>query len=366
MDSLDFEALRSIGLTTPMRQQLPSLDLDENTRLLRVVEVQREHLLLHDGQAEQRGRLATALVDRLQQDDDAVAVGDWVLVRPDGQGGGHITERLAPLTQLARRVNDGRGSPRRQVLVSNVDTALLVMGLDHDFNLRRLERYLALVRLAGVDALLVLTKADTVDVAQLARRTAQARDCLPAAMSLLALDSRDARAASALQPWVGAGQTLVLLGSSGAGKSTLTNTLTGLQSGQGGQFTGAVRADDSRGRHTTTVRTLRRTAAGACIIDTPGLRALRLDVGDEEQLSEVFGDVARWAASCRFRDCRHQDEPGCAVREAVPPERLRNFQKLLREARRDAMTVLERREQLAVWKARGREGAMRAKAKRSG
>jgi len=369
MDFLDFEALRSIGLSLPLLQQLPSLEFDDATRLLRVVEVQREHLLLHDGQAEQRARLATALVERLQLADDAVAVGDWVLARPEAVGASpgllQITERLVPQTQLARRVNDGRGSPRRQILVSNIDLALLVMGLDHDFNPRRLERYLALVRLAGVDALLVLTKADTVDAAQLARRTAQARSVLPATMNLVALDARDGTAAATLQAWAAPGQTLVLLGSSGAGKSTLTNTLTGLHSGQGGQFTGAVRADDSRGRHTTTVRTLRQTAAGACIIDTPGLRALRLDVGDEDQLAEVFGDVAQWATQCRFRDCQHQQEPGCAVREAVPPERLRNFQKLLREARRDTMTALERRDQLSAWKARGREGAQRAKAKRS-
>lgn len=366
MDSLDFEALRSIGLAMPLLQQLPSLSFDEKSRLLRVIEVQREHLLLHDGVAEQRGRLAHALVNRLQLDDDAVAVGDWVLAQPDAAGPALIIERLLPLTQLARRVNDGRGSPRRQVLVSNIDTALLLMGLDHDFNLRRLERYLALVRLAGVDSVLVLTKADMAEPAQLSRRCAQARECLPAGMSLIALDGRDASAAAELRRWAGPGQTLVLLGSSGAGKSTLTNTLTGLASGAGGQYTGEVRADDSRGRHTTTVRTLRRTAAGACIIDTPGLRALRLDVGEEEQLAQVFGDVTQWAARCRFRDCRHQEEPGCAVREAVAPERLRNFQKLVREARRDTMTALERREQLAMWKARGREGSMRAKAKRSG
>lgn len=370
MDSLDFEALRSIGLAMPLLQQLPAMSGDESASLMRVVEVQREHLLLHDGLAEKRGRLASALVHRLQSDDDAVAVGDWVLAQADAASPASspalIVDRLAPLTQLARRVNDGRGSPRRQILVSNIDTALLVMGLDHDFNLRRLERYLALVRLAAVDAVLVLTKADVAEPAQVARRVAQARECLPLTMSLCALDARDARSAAALKPWADLGQTLVLLGSSGAGKSTLTNTLTGQVSGEGGQFTGAVRADDSRGRHTTTVRTLRRIPGGACIIDTPGLRALRLDVGDEEQLGEVFGDVAQWAAKCRFRDCRHQQEPGCAVREAVPAERLRNFQKLVREARRDTMTALERRDQLAAWKARGREGSMRAKAKRNG
>ncbi len=362
LDSLDFEALHRIGLAAPLLQQLASLAPDGDTRLLRVVEVQREHLLLHDGHAEQRARSGPALLDALQAEDDGLAVGDWVLARPDGQGGWWIVERLAPLTQLARRVNDGRGSPRRQVLVSNVDTAVLVMGLDHDFNLRRLERYLALVRLAGVDAVLVLTKADTVDAATLARRSAQAREILPPATCLLALDGRAAATAQALSPWARAGQTLVLLGSSGAGKSTLTNTLTGLAT----QSTGDVRADDSRGRHTTTVRTLRCTAAGACVIDTPGLRALRLDVGGEGELDAVFGDVAHWAGQCRFRDCRHQAEPGCAVREAVAPERLRNFHKLQREARRDTMTALEQREQVAVWKARGRNAAVRMRAKREG
>ncbi len=362
LESLDFEALHGIGLAAPLLQQLASVAPDADTHLLRVVEVQREHLLLHDGRAECRARISPALLAQLQADDDALAVGDWVLARPDPQGDWWIGTRLAPLTQLARRVNDGRGSPRRQVLVSNVDTAVLVMGLDHDFNLRRLERYLALVKLAGVDAVLVLTKADTVEPATLARRVEQARETLPPSTCLLALDARDASQVAALAPWARAGQTLVLLGSSGAGKSTLTNTLTGLEA----QSTGAVRADDSRGRHTTTVRTLRRTPAGACIIDTPGLRALRLDVGDEDQLGAVFDDVARWAAQCRFRDCHHEAEPGCAVREAVAPERLRNFHKLQREARRDTMTALERREQVAAWKARGRNAAVRVRAKREG
>lgn len=362
LDSIDFEALRSIGLAAPLLQQLPSLPHDADTRLLRVVEVQREHVLLHNGHDTCRGRSTGALAAWLQAEDDALTVGDWVLARPDGQGGQLVTERLAPLTRLARRVNDGRGSPRRQVLVSNIDTALLVMGLDHDFNLRRLERYLALVRLAGVEGVLVLTKADAIDGVVLARRCEQAQACLPPGMAMLAVDARSDAPARLLQPWAQAGRTLVLVGSSGAGKSTLTNSLTG----DDGQTTGAVRADDSRGRHTTTVRTLYRTPAGACIIDTPGLRALRLDVGNEAQLDEVFGDVAQWASQCRFRDCRHGAEPGCAVREAVPPERLRNFHKLQREARRDTLTALERREQVAQWKARGRQAHLSMRAKRSG
>ncbi|MBC7940299.1 MAG: GTPase RsgA, partial [Chitinophagaceae bacterium] len=162
-----------------------------------------------------------------------------------------------------------------------------------------------------------------------------------------------------LAPWLQPGNTLVLLGSSGAGKSTLTNALMGSAL----QSTGANRDGDSRGRHTTTTRSLHALAGGACIIDTPGLRTLRLD-GDPEALDAVFDDINRLAGGCRFRDCQHEQEPGCAVREGVPAERLRSFHKLLREARRDTLTALERRAQLSQWKARGRAAKVRIEQKR--
>ncbi len=156
-----------------------------------------------------------------------------------------------------------------------------------------------------------------------------------------------------------AGRTLVLLGSSGAGKSTLTNTLLGAPV----QDTGAVRAHDSRGMHTTTARTLHLLPGGACIIDTPGLRTLRPDA-DEATLGASFADVGAAALRCRFRDCRHGAEPGCAVRESVDPDRLRNFQKLLRETRRDSLTWVERRQQLSAWKSRGKATRERMRLKR--
>jgi len=374
----DFSALRAIGLGEAMRGQLAHGVADAQARPMRLIEVQREHWLLHDGHAAHRARCSPALAHDLAAADDALAVGDWVLARADATGGCLITCRLLPHSQIARRTangraKDGRGAAQRQVLVSNVDTALLVMGLDHDFQLRRLERYLALVRLAGVAAVLLLSKADTVAPELAAQRLAQAADILPPNMPALALDLRRPAAAGALAAWLQPGQTLVLLGSSGAGKSTLANTLMQAFSDAAaavmvpdpaGRLTGAARADDSRGRHTTTARTLLPLAGGACIIDTPGLRALRLDVEDADQLADAFGDVARFAPLCRFRDCRHQQEPGCAVREAVPEPRLRNYQKLLREAGRDSLTVLQRREQVALWKARGRAGQARARAKR--
>lgn len=369
IESIDFEALQTVGLGESMRAQLSCGVADPLARPMRLVEVQREHLLLHDGRQTHRARCSTALQHDLQAQDEALAVGDWVLARPHDPGGCSITCRLLPTGRITRRTsggraNDARGGIHRQVLVSNVDTALLVMGLDHDFQLRRLERYLALVRLSGVAAVLLLSKADTVSPELTARRLAEAAAILPPGMAVMAMDLRHDDAAAALSAWLQPGRTLVLLGSSGAGKSTLANTLTRACADSAGRETGAVRADDSRGRHTTTVRTLLPLPGGACIIDTPGLRALRLDVEDADQLADAFGDVARLAPMCRFRDCQHQQEPGCAVREAVDEPRLRNYHKLLREARRDSLTLIERREQLAQWKARGRAGQARARSKR--
>jgi ribosome biogenesis GTPase / thiamine phosphate phosphatase len=182
---------------------------------------------------------------------------------------------------------------------------------------------------------------------------------LPADVVAVAVDALGDEPRAQLAPWLLPGQTLVLLGSSGAGKSTLTNALTGSAM----QSTGPSRAGDGRGRHTTTVRSLHTTPMGACIIDTPGLRTLRLD-DQAAAVDAAFDDVGRLAPQCRFRDCRHEAEPGCAVREGVSGERLRNYQKLLREARRDTLTALERKAQLQQWKARGREGRARLAAKR--
>ena len=385
-DPIDFDALGRIGLGPAQRRQLAYGVAQPLARPMRLVQVQRDHLLLHDGHHTHRGHCAPALLRDLASQSEALAVGDWVLAEPVADGGWRIGWRLLPSRQIARRTLDGRAADghraaQRQVLVSNVDTAVLVMGLDGDFNPRRLERYLALVRLAGVATVLVLSKADTVGAERCAERLAQARAVLPAGVAVMALDLRQPAAAQALQPCLQPGQTLVLLGSSGAGKSTLANTLLNAPidapvqaqpvpqadaSGGASQRTGAARVDDSRGRHTTTVRTLLPLPGGACLIDTPGLRALRLDVADPEDLAQAFGDVARLATLCRFRDCQHQSEPACAVRQALAAPRLQNFHKLLRESGRDALDPVQRQARLAGWKARSRDVQMRLRAKRDG
>lgn len=381
MQELDFERLRRIGLSTAVAQALFKLSTEEeNGRAMRVVEVHRETVQLHDGERQHSARLLPRLHRRLADEGDAIAVGDWVLVTTDAHGGLWLAERVPPLASLARRDGDGR----RHAVVSNVDTALLVMGLDADYNPRRLERFLAVVSGSGVWPVVVLSKADLCG--DVPGAVAQLRERLPRDVPVHALCTQSVAAADELAPYLGAGQTVVLLGSSGAGKSTLTNTLLmtaprpagtpGTPPGGAGpawdgpalrplgpQKVSPVRDGDSRGRHTTTARSLHMLPGGACVIDTPGVRALRPD-GDEQVLDAAFADIAALAPHCRFRDCSHQGEPGCAVQAGVPADRLHNFHKLQRELRRDTMNALERKQEVSLWKARGRAARVHMKAKR--
>ena len=351
MQELDFDRLRPIGLSLVMARAIAEVREHTSGAPLRITEVHRETLRVHDGVTEFASRVMPRLQRGLLDEDDALAVGDWLLAEPDRHGDWWAHTRVAPQTQLARR--DMHGMP--QVFASNVDTALLVMGLDADFSPRRLERYLALVQGSGVEPVVVLSKADLC-AGEIEQRVETLRVRLPAGLNVVPLNALDKGAASSLAPWLGIGQTLVLLGSSGAGKSTLTNTLLGAAV----QDTGGVRQGDGRGRHTTTARSLHLLPGGACVIDTPGVRTLRpaTDVA-----GAGFSDVAALAQRCRFRDCRHQGEPGCAVRDGVHADRLANFHKLEREHRRDTLTALERRDQLNLWKARGRAARARTRDK---
>jgi len=349
MIEIDFENLRAIGLTQEIVNRAAQLS---GGRLARVVQAQRHWFTLHDGRHERPARALNRLVQQLQAQADALTIGDWVAVHEDEHGDLWIDERIEPVTQIARRANDGR----RQPLASNVDTALLVMGLDADFNPRRMERYIAMVRACDVMPVVILTKADIAPDAR--ERIAQMYRRLPATTPVLPVNGLSAEAKKEIGPWLHEGQTLVLLGSSGAGKSTLTNTLT-----EAGQATGDVRKGDGRGTHTTTARSMHRCPQGACIIDTPGLRTWRPDA-HAEALAATFEDVRSLAMQCQFRDCRHEGEPGCAVRETVDADRLENYQKLLRDAKRGELTALDRIALRSKWKKIGKAGSLRAREKR--
>jgi ribosome biogenesis GTPase len=324
----------------------------------RIVEVQRGRYsaLCADTEgrlAEVEALLSGAFMNEAEADSVYPAVGDWVVLRQANaaEGGAHtadasgatrasaasgasgpalITAILPRRGAFARKApgDTERDRVEAQVLAANVDSAFIVMAAGRDWNPRRLERYLALAEEAGVRAVLVISKADLADdpEALLAEAASTA-----SGVERTLVCAPEGRGMQALAEHVERGKTIVLLGSSGAGKSTLLNAL----AGRALAATGEVRDDDERGRHTTTHRQLYRLPGGALVIDTPGLREVQL-WADEESVDAVFGEIEEYAALCRFRDCRHEREPGCAVREAlergdIDPDRYESWRKLRRE-----------------------------------
>lgn len=258
---------------------------------------------------------------------DWPAVGDWVAVELQDGGRDAVIQRVLPRRSHFSRKSAGK-EIAEQVIASNVDIALIVTALDGDFNLRRIERYMAQCWESGARPAIVLNKADAC-TERTERVTKAERVAL--GVPVFVASAKTGEGIEALEASFRKGQTIVFLGSSGAGKSTLVNRLLGEER----QSTGAVRESDSRGRHTTTSRELFLLPGGAMVIDTPGLRELQLwDAA--EGLTEAFADVDELAARCKFRDCRHQNEPGCAVQSAIASgildaERLESLHKLERE-----------------------------------
>jgi ribosome biogenesis GTPase / thiamine phosphate phosphatase len=271
-----------------------------------------------------------------------MAIGDWVL-----SDGTRIIRGLERKTELSRRAAGTANAA--QLIAANVDTLFIVTSCNADFNLARLERYLALSAEAGTEAVILLTKADTSADAESYRAQAER---LSRNLRALTLDARDPDVAARLAEWCRDGQTVALLGTSGVGKTTLTNTLTGLSGA-----TGAIREDDARGRHTTTIRSLHAMTGGGWLIDTPGIRALSL-TDAAGGIDAVFQDVTELVALCRFRDCTHQSEPGCAVRQAITEgrldeARLHRWEKLKREDVLNTETPAQARKRVKQF---GRQG----------
>jgi ribosome biogenesis GTPase len=280
----------------------------------RVVRAAGGFYALLDGETERTATLAGHL--RHASSPDALpVVGDWVIVDPSVAAGLRIQAVLPRRTALKRAAAGSRKSAAErpsapQVLAANVDTAVIVCGLDRDYNPRRIERYLTLVYESGATPVIALNKSDLCPGAQAHRAEIEA---IAFGVPVLLTSALDGDGLKELEPYLRTGQTLVLLGSSGAGKSTLLNRLAGAAR----QSTAPVSTAVGKGVHTTSHRELFPLPGGALVIDTPGLRELHLWGEGGEGLESTFPEIAALAQRCRFGDCRHENEPGCAVRQAL-------------------------------------------------
>jgi ribosome biogenesis GTPase len=317
--------LSQLGWSTFFQQQL-TLDEWEGYYPARVVAHHRTHLDL----ISEQGATQLQHHDRLPP----MTVGDWLLLNSEG-----CFHRCLERLSLFSRKAPGR-TIEEQLIAANINTVFVVVSLNADFNLNRIERYLALIKEAESEPVVVLTKADLCEDPDQYLQQVRSLDPLLMVEAVNALDAHDLQK---LEAWLTPGSTVALLGSSGVGKSTLLNTITdSLQ-----QKTAAIRDDDGKGRHTTTARSLHLSTRGALIVDTPGMRELQL-ADCEHGVEETFAEITQLANQCRYKDCEHDQEPGCAVRQAIEEgtleaRRLQSFHKLKREQQFNAATLAEKR-----------------------
>lgn len=300
MAQLTGETLEELGWTTGFSEQLTSEEAGQ-CQPVRVMAVHRGKIAVAGAGAQ---RFISPYIPGAGPLDDHPTVGDWLLI---DRGTAEPVRVLRRMNLFKRRAP---GDPRKeQMIAANVDTLFIVASCNQDFSVARLERYLVLAREVGVNPIVVLTKTDLTDTPETFAASARA---IQPGLRVETINARDPASVARLASWCGRGETVALLGSSGVGKSTLVNTLRGSQS----IATQAIRAGDGTGRHTTTVREMHRLDQGGWLLDTPGMRELQLSDA-AEGISEVFDDFILVAQRCRFSDCAHGREPGCAVRAAI-------------------------------------------------
>jgi len=321
----NFSLLANLGWQSFFQQQL-SLEEWENSIAARVIEQHRSEITL----ATESEIFDIALSHTMP----TLVVGDWIL----------LDNNKRFIRVLDRKTCFQRKAPgskiKYQLISANVDTAFIVSSMNEDFSLNRIERFLALVNESGAEPVVVLSKSDQSSSPD--ELITQVRN-LDSNLIVEAVNCLDSSSVSKLEVWLKQGSTTSVLGSSGVGKSTLINTLLGENS----QSTGRIRDDDDKGRHTTTRRSLIPLESGGLILDTPGMREIQL-TDCKEGIAATFSEIENLSNQCRYDDCQHQSEPGCAVRESIKLgildiRRLNNYHKLLREEALNSASLIDKR-----------------------
>ena len=323
---------------TPFFQQQLSVEETEQAVPARVVEVQRTGLRVLSRAGEHDVVLGGRWFAGVPE--SRPTVGDWLLLDATGSA-----QRLLDRSSVFKRIAPG-GRGEIQLLAANVDVVFVVSSCNDEFNLSRLERYLALAIDAEVEPVVVLTK---MDLAEDADAFVDAARGIRVGLHVEVVNALDAASLSGVRAWCSRGQTVALMGSSGVGKSTLLNTL----SGEDVQETAAIREADGRGRHTTSHRSLHVVPGGGLLLDSPGMRELQI-VDSEQGVAQMFEDIDALTLQCRFSDCAHDSEPGCAIQAALldgtlDERRLANYDKLRREDAHNTESVAERHQRVRHW-----------------
>jgi len=326
------DSLHNLGLTPFFTRQITADEI-ETTHYARITEVQRSQVTASDGLNDWVVVLGGAWFQ--VPADQRPTVGDWVLLDQHREKILRLLERKSVFQRLAvgKKVDV-------QLIAANVDTLFIVTSCNADFNEARLERYLALALEAGAEPVVVITKADMTE--QPDSYLARAQEMQPG-LAVTLVNAKDSETLASLATWVTKGSTVALVGSSGVGKSTLVNSLSGSEI----TATGGIREQDGKGRHTTSYRSIHQLASGGLLLDVPGMREVKIAQLDTS-LPEVFSDIEDLALQCKFGDCAHEKEPGCAVTKAISngiidERRLESYRKLLIEETRQTASLSAQR-----------------------
>jgi ribosome biogenesis GTPase len=332
MNTFKYLSLPQLGWRPRLQQQLSFEDMELGL-VARVINVQRDTLTA----LSEKGELQVPIRIFSDHEDPEyrTTVGDWIWIRHD-HSEARTLERLTHLKRTAAGSN-----PKPQSIAANIDTIFLVSSCNHDFKASKLERFLALVMDAHIPAVIVLTKADLTNDAD--RYYDEAKE-IHRDVPVIVIDALSEHIVDEFAPWLSTGQTIAFIGASGVGKSTLTNSILGAEV----QTTQGIREDDAKGRHTTTDRSMHLSPTGAWVMDTPGMRALKLpDI--TEGISELFDDIEQLMQRCKFNNCHHEADAGCAIQSAIsnetlPLRRWHSYLKLQREAAYSASNKWQQRE----------------------